>query len=80
MAIALGQSGATVLQAASAAAALKHLERAAPSVIVSDIAMPTQDGIDLLRQVRALDGANANVPMVALTAFTSDDDRRRLVE
>jgi CheY-like chemotaxis protein len=58
---------------------MSHLEQSAPDVIISDIAMPTQDGIDLVRQVRALNGATSKVPMVALTAFTSDDDRRRIL-
>ena len=77
--IALGQCGATVLEAASVPAAMSHLEQSSPDVIISDIAMPTQDGIDLVRQVRALDGVRGKVPMVALTAFTSDDDRRRIL-
>jgi two-component system CheB/CheR fusion protein len=79
VAVALAQCGATVVQATSVVEAMKHLERTTPSLIVSDIAMPSQDGVDLLRQVRALDGANAKVPMVALTAFTSEDDRRRML-
>ena len=37
------------------------------------------DGIDLLRQVRAMKGPASRVPMVALTAFTSADDRRRIL-
>lgn len=77
--VALGQCGATVLEAKSVAAAMSHLEQATPDVIISDVAMPTQDGIDLVRQVRALDGAVSHVPIIALTAFTSDDDRRRIL-
>ncbi len=76
---ALSQCGATVLEAKSVAAAMRRLEQSTPDVIISDVAMPTQDGIDLVRQVRALDGATSKVPMVALTAFTSDDDRRRIL-
>ncbi|HYO77714.1 MAG TPA: ATP-binding protein, partial [Thermoanaerobaculia bacterium] len=77
--VALGQCGATVLEATSVAAAMSHLEQSVPDVIISDIAMPTEDGIDLARQVRALSGGTNEVPMVALTAFTSDDDRRRIL-
>lgn len=79
VAIALGQCGAEVVQATSVASAMESLEQSTPAVIISDIAMPTQDGIDLLRQVRALDAPLRNVPMVALTAFTSDEDRRRIL-
>jgi two-component system CheB/CheR fusion protein len=77
--IALGQCGATVLEAASVGAAMNHLRQSTPDAIVSDVAMPTQDGIDLVRQIRALDGPASRVPIVALTAFTSDDDRRRIL-
>ena len=79
VAVALGQCGAEVVQATSVASAMESLEQSAPAVIISDIAMPTQDGIDLLRQVRALDAPLRNVPIVALTAFTSDEDRRRIL-
>jgi CheY-like chemotaxis protein len=41
--------------------------------------MPTEDGIDLLRKVRALEEPLRNVPMVALTAFSSEEDRRRIL-
>ena len=79
VAVALGQCGAEVLQATSVASAMESLERSTPTVIISDIAMPVQDGIDLLHQVRALDVPLRNVPMLALTAFTSDEDRRRVL-
>lgn len=79
VAVALGQCGATVLQATSVAAAMSSVEQTAPDVIISDIGMPNEDGIDVVRRVRALDGATRRVPMVALTAFTSDDDRRRIL-
>lgn len=74
-----GSAVRTVLEAKSVVAAMSHLEQSTPDVIISDVAMPTQDGLDLVRQVRALDGPTSNVPMVALTAFTSDDDRRRIL-
>ena len=77
--VALAQCGATVLEATSVAAAMAHLEQTAPDVIISDVAMPSEDGIDLVRQVRALDVPMSHVPIIALTAFTSDEDRRRIL-
>jgi len=48
-----------------------------PHVLISDIAMPDQDGHDLIRQIRAT-GRNAkDLPAIALTAFAHKDDRRR---
>ncbi len=79
VAIALGQCGAEVVEATSVASAMGSLEQSTPAVIISDIAMPTQDGLDLLRQVRALDAPLRNVPMVAMTAYTSDEDRQRIL-
>lgn len=79
VAIALEQCGAAAVQATSVASAMESLERTSPAVIISDIAMPAEDGINLLRRVRALDAPLRNVPMVALTAFTSDEDRRRVL-
>lgn len=79
VAVALTQCGAEVIQATSVAFAMERLRESAPAVIISDIAMPAEDGIDLLRQVRALNAPLRNVPVVALTAFTSDEDRRRIL-
>ena len=79
VATALGQCGAVVVQATSVASAMECLGQSTPAVIITDIAMPTQDGIDLLRHVRALDAPLRDVPIVALTAFTSADDRRRIL-
>ena len=79
VATALQQCGAEVLEATSVASAMESLERAAPHLIISDIAMPASDGFDLLRWVRALDAPQRSLPVVALTAFTSDEDRNRIL-
>ena len=47
-----------------------------PDLLISDIAMPDQDGHDLIRQIRA-GGRNAkDLPAIALTAFAHKEDRR----
>ncbi len=49
-----------------------------PHVLVSDIGMPTVDGYQLLRLVRALGHARGGgVPAIALTAFARSEDRTR---
>ena len=77
--VALEQCGAAVVLASSVASALSTLEESTPAVIISDIAMPSEDGIDFLRRVRARGEPLRKVPMVALTAFTSAEDRRRIL-
>jgi CheY-like chemotaxis protein len=44
--------GATVTTVALAAAAMREVERAIPHVIVSDVGMPVEDGLSLMRRIR----------------------------
>jgi CheY-like chemotaxis protein len=64
--------GASVVAVSSAADAITRLREGHIDVLLTDIAMPGQDGYDLIRRVRKL-----GVPAAALTAFTSDEDRRK---
>lgn len=71
----LEQCGATVYQADAPSAALEILAEHTPDIIISDIAMPGEDGYSLMRRVRALDEKHRNIPAIALTAFTRTTDR-----
>ncbi len=74
----LDQSGATVIPAASASEALNLFERSQPNVLISDLAMPDQDGYELLAKVRSRGPKQGgNIPAVALTAYTRAEDRTR---
>jgi PAS domain S-box-containing protein len=74
----LRECGAEVTTAASAPEALDELDRVTPSVLISDIAMPGEDGYALIRQVRARPlERGGQVPAVALTAYARLDDRWR---
>src|SRR5204863_1181010 len=69
---------AIVQTAASVAEALATLEWYKPDVLVSDLAMPDEDGYALIRQVRAReDGNGKQIPAVALTAYVRVKDRSR---
>jgi len=73
--------GATIVPAASAAAALEILERDRFDVLLIDIAMPDRDGYDLIRTIRSMPhAASALTPAAALTAFAHPEDRRRSLE
>jgi CheY-like chemotaxis protein len=70
----LERVGAVVTTADSARAAIEALAKARPDVLVSDLGMPDQDGLDLIRQLRE-DGHHArDLPAVALTAYVQKDD------
>jgi two-component system CheB/CheR fusion protein len=72
----LAQCGAEVTVAPTARAALEALEHAAFDVLVSDIAMPGDDGYDLIRHVRARDaGRGGRIPALALTAYARIENR-----
>jgi two-component system CheB/CheR fusion protein len=74
----LSQAGAEVRTAASAAEAMRVLEEFEPQVLVSDIAMPREDGYSLLRRIRALGPEQGgDIPALALTALAGEDDRQR---
>ena len=75
----LAHYGADVVPAASVAEALAVLERNQVDVLLTDIAMPGQDGYDLIRRMRHADRI-INVPTAALTAFASEQDRLHALE
>jgi CheY-like chemotaxis protein len=70
--------GATVVTAGSTAEALRDLDTSPPDVLVSDIAMPEQDGYALITQVRSRSReTGGEVPAIALTAYARSEDRVR---
>jgi PAS domain S-box-containing protein len=79
----LEQYGAKVVAAASADEAMRairalHVERASgPTVLVSDIGLPREDGYSLIRRVRELPAeAGGKIPAAALTAYARSEDAR----
>src|SRR3989441_7671628 len=66
--------GARVLVAESARSGLEAFEKPHPDVIVSDIAMPGEDGYWLVREVARRMNAR-DVPAVAVTAFSGQHPR-----
>ena len=64
----------------SAVDALAVLSHADVDVLLADIAMPGQDGYDLIRATRALPSARARrIPAAAVTACARDDERQRVL-
>ena len=78
MAAALETCGATVASAASAADALEMLTGSEFDVVLADIAMPEQDGYQLIQTIReSSDARLARTPAASVTACASDDERDR---
>src|SRR6185437_9364191 len=76
VALALKEHGARVRTARSAAQALDAVAASTPSVLVSDIGLPVQDGYALMREIRRLPGDAARVPAIALTAYAGEAAER----
>ncbi len=68
--------GAEVRVAGSSAQALQTLDVWKPDVLISDIAMPEEDGYALIRKIRARSvEQSGDVPAAALTAYAKIEDR-----
>jgi CheY-like chemotaxis protein len=77
-ALLLGQHGAAVRQASSAAEARAAFESRRPQVIVADIGLPQEDGYALLRGLRRTEQEQriTRVPALAVTAFARSEHAR----
>jgi PAS domain S-box-containing protein len=73
----LTSSGAEVRTAASAREALDLVEEWPPDLIVSDLAMPDEDGFWLLARIRSRGLPLREIPAIALTAYSAPGDREQ---
>ena len=78
LATVLEQAGARVVSVESVPAALAAFDEARPDVLLSDIALPGEDGYALVRRIRsgAVRGGR-DLPATALTAYAGVDDREQ---
>jgi signal transduction histidine kinase/CheY-like chemotaxis protein len=71
----LTQHGATVTTASTVREALASVDRQLPAIVLSDIGMPHEDGLELIRQLRARPPARGgSIPAVAVSAYASVSD------
>ncbi len=74
----IGRTGAEVKACISAGEALIKLTEWRPDVILSDIAMPEEDGYSFINKVRSLPREKGGeTPAAALSAYARDEDRRQ---
>ncbi|HZV91872.1 MAG TPA: ATP-binding protein, partial [Caldimonas sp.] len=72
----LEYEGATVVQAQSAAEALRLADNQDFDLLISDIGMPQMDGYELIAELRSRP-RTATLPSIALTGYGSSEDRQR---
>jgi CheY-like chemotaxis protein len=67
----LSHSGLRVTEARPGRCALEHVHAHRPDVVVTDIAMPEMDGLELSRRLRA-DDRTQDVPIIAVSGQVSE--------
>ncbi|HEY6065970.1 MAG TPA: response regulator [Thermoanaerobaculia bacterium] len=74
----LRKAGAHVVAVSTAAEGFQAIRRSVPDVLVSDIAMPDEDGYSLVRRMRRLPPEKGGrVPAIAVSAYAREEDRLR---
>ncbi|HTY22016.1 MAG TPA: sigma-54 dependent transcriptional regulator, partial [Desulfomonilaceae bacterium] len=72
----LAQDGYEVVTASSGEEGFKVYRELEPDLILTDVKMPGMSGLDLIREIHALD---PSIPIIAITAYASADDAIRAV-
>jgi len=75
--IALARTGARLSVASSAAEGLATALSEPPDVLITDIAMPLQDGHEMVQHLRESLGPRAPKVVIALSAFAAEKDTER---
>ena len=72
----LTSAGAVAIVASSVREALRLLESERPDLLLTDIGMPEQDGLDLIRIIRAMPAeSGGRIPAIAVTAYASSAEK-----
>jgi CheY-like chemotaxis protein len=77
----LSDEGYRVVGAGNGREALAALDGMVPDIVLMDVQMPVMDGLECARRIRAnADPGRASVPIVALTGYAMEDDRKKCLE
>lgn len=81
LAAVLRHAGSQIRQARNVEEAMKELEKRPFDLIVSDIAMPGEDGCTMMERIRRLpDRPLASIPALAITAYGRSAEKARIRE
>ncbi len=75
----LAPTGFEVLEAANASEAIELARSAQPALVLMDIRMPGEDGLEATRRLRA-DPSTAKIPVVVISAQAMTSDREAALE
>ena len=75
----LEQHGAEVIAVESVKQGLAEYERSDPDLIISDLAMPDEDGYTLIKTIRNGE-KKSQIPAIALTAFATEEDKQQALK
>lgn len=70
-------AGADTMDVSDVTQALAAVEAFAPHVVMSDLAMPLRNGFDFISELRTRGHTPAELPVVALSAFASAEDKEK---
>jgi PAS domain S-box-containing protein len=59
---------------------LERLQAEQYNAVLMDVQMPVMDGFEATRRIRQLEGGNAHIPIIAMTAHALKGDRERCIE
>ncbi|GAU09901.1 response regulator [Desulfoplanes formicivorans] len=71
-------SGFETLEATNGLEALAMIRKERPSLVLMDIQMPTMDGLEATRRIKA-DAQTRDIPVVALTSSAMKGDREAIL-
>lgn len=75
----LAKYGAQTIQAESAARARELLTTEKPDIIVSDIGMPDENGLEFMRRLRGT-VSSETLPAIALTAYVREEEKQAALD
>jgi PAS domain S-box-containing protein len=80
----LEQCGAAVTSAEAVQAALEQVTKSVgrlPNIIISDLAMPEEDGYTLIERIRSMpENSGGSIPAIALSAFSTFESKQKAFE